>query len=241
MVTFTSGKHYFLKVVNQDNFVADWLFKAYRRIVYRRLEDEVPFLSPKRQIEHESYIANLAYANGIRTPKIIGILEVQPNNWAQLQEAIGGKSLDKIEPARISDAMLGKTFELINHLHTFHIIHRDLRAANIFIDSNDMPWLIDFGFAEAAAKPSQTYRDLVEIVCSLGVIVGTDRIIRATLKNIPHSEIVQSLPYMQYACLSGETTRLIKQNKNLLPQIVERLKIGTQQETLKSAKVTRFG
>ncbi len=239
-VTFTNRRHYFLKVVNRDNFVADWLFKAYRRVVYRRLEDEVPFLSPKRQIEHESYVANLAYANGIRTPKIVGVLEVKHNNWAQIQEAISGKSLDKIEPGKITDALLAEIFELINQLHTLHIVHRDLRAANIFLDHQHTPWLIDFGFAEAASQPSQTYRDLVEVVCSVGVIVGADRIVKAALKNIPHSEIVQALPYMQYACLSGETTRLMKLHKELLPQIVEGLRLGTKQESIKPAKVSRL-
>ncbi len=240
IVTFKSGKHYFLKVVNRDNFVADWLFKAYRRVVYRRLEDEVPFLSPKRQIEHESYVANLAYANGIRTPKIVGVLEVKPNNWAQIQEAVNGKSLDKVDPSRLTDSLLNNIFGLINELHSFHIIHRDLRAANIFLDDNNTPWLIDFGFAEASAKPSQTYRDLVEIICSIGVIVGADKIVKAAVKNIPNDELVRSLPFMQYACLSGETTRLMKTHKGLLPQILGNLKLATKQETIKSAKVVRF-
>lgn len=240
IATFESGQRYFIKVVNRDNFVADWLFKAYRRLVYRRLEDEVPFFSPKSQIEHETYVANLAYANGIHTPRIVGVLEVKPNTWAQIQEAIDGKSLDGFEAAEISDKLLNKIFKLVNQLHNFHIVHRDLRAANIFIDKKHEPWLIDFGFAEASAKPKQYYRDLVELICSIGVIVGADRIIKATLGNVSRNQIVASLPYMQYACLSGETTRLMKQKKELLPQIMDGLKRGTSQQTVKTAKVARF-
>lgn len=240
MVTFSSGKHYFLKVVNRDNFIADWLFKSYRQFVYRRLEDEAPFFSPKRQIEHESYVANLAYANGIKTPRIVGVLEVKPNNWAQIQEAVDGKSLDKVETSSITDALLDNVLKLINELHSYHIIHRDLRAANIFIDKKNTPWLIDFGFAEASSRQKQTYRDVVEVICSIGAIVGAERIVKASLRNIPNREIIQALPYMQYACLSGETTRLLKLDKSLLPQIVEGLKKGTKQESIKSAKVSRF-
>lgn len=240
IVSFTTNARYFVKVVNRDNFVADWLFKVYRRVAYRRLEDEAPFFGPKQQIEHETYVANLAYANGVRTPKIIGVLEVKPSNWAQIQEAIDGKSLDKIDPTRLDDVLLDETFKLVDTLHSVHIIHRDLRAANIFLDSRNTPWLIDFGFAEASISPQRTYLDLVEMICSLGVLVGADRIVKAAIRNVPKSEIVRALPYMQIACLSGETTRLMKQRPGLLPQILDGLRTATQQEDIRPAKIARF-
>lgn len=239
MVTSKDGKKYFLKVVNKDNFVADWLFKAWRKIVYRRLEDESPFFTPKRQIEHESYVAGLAFQAGIKTPRIVDVLEVKADNWAQIQEAIDGKSLDKVDPKRVTDTVLNKTFALVAQLHKAHIVHRDLRAANIFLDNKNEPWLIDFGFSEASVGKDQTYRDLVEMIASFGVIVGAERVVAAAVKNIPKEEIENALRFMTYPSMSSETTRLLKQKQVLLQEIVKELKQSLKIKELNFVQMTR--
>ena len=50
----------------------------------------------------------------------------------------------------ITDEILEGIWEQIKLLHENHLAHRDLRAANVFIDNNNDSWLIDFGFADAA-------------------------------------------------------------------------------------------
>lgn len=240
IVSGIDNKTYFLKVVNNDNFVSDWLFKAWRKFIYKRFEDEAPFFTPKRQIEHESYVAGLAYANGIKTPKIVGVFEVKENNWAQIQEAIDGVSLDKVDPNQITDKILNDVFALVAKLHAQRIIHRDLRAANIFLDNKNQPWLIDFGFAEASIKSNQTYRDLVEMIGSLGVIVGADRVVKAAIKNLPKKDLQNALGYMVYASMSTETTRLLKADKKLLPEIKSKLSSALGLKTVKYVQIQRF-
>ncbi|MEI6237519.1 MAG: flippase-like domain-containing protein, partial [Candidatus Saccharibacteria bacterium] len=240
IVTDLDNKKYFLKVVNSDNFVADWLFKVWRKLIYRRFEDEAPYFSPKRQIEHESYVAGLAYSNGIKTPKIVGVLEIKPNNWAQIQEAIDGVSLDKVDPKDVTDKILNQVFELVAKLHRAGIVHRDLRAANIFLDKNKNAWLIDFGFSEASVKKTQTHRDLVEMIASLGIIVGADKVVKIAIKHIPKDQLVDALGYMSYESMSGETTRLLKLNKKLLPEIKEKLKTRLGLDKINQVKMLRF-
>ena len=235
-----SGKKYFLKVVSKENFVADWLFKSIRKIMYRRLEDEAPFFTPKRQIEHESYVANLALANGIKTPKIVGVYEVGINNWAQMQEMIDGKSLDRVDTVLVTDKVLNKIFALVDKLHGTQIIHRDLRTANIFLDGNNEPWLIDFGFGEASVKRNKSYRDIVELIASLSVLVGADRTIKAAVKNLNRQDLVNSLAYLNYPSLSSETTRLLKAKKKLLPEVREKLTAALEIKPVKLIKMQRI-
>ena len=240
IVTDMQGKNYFLKVVSKENFVADWLFKSWRKIIYRRLEDEAPFFTPKRQIEHESYVANLALTNGITTPKIVGVYEIGVNNWAQMQEMIDGKSLDRVDPKLVSDAVLNKIFTIVKNLHDAQIIHRDLRTANIFLDSKNEPWLIDFGFGEASVKRSKSYRDIVELIASMSVLVGVDRTVKAAVKNLPKEDMILALAYLNYPSLSSETTRLLKQRKKMLPEIREKLSNELDVKEVKLVKLQRI-
>jgi undecaprenyl-diphosphatase len=240
IVTDEENKNHFLKVVSKENFVADWLFKSWRKIVYRRLEDEAPYFSPKRQIEHESYVANLALANGINTPKIVGVYEIGMNNWAQMQEMIDGKSLDRVDVKSVSDTVLNKIFKLVSQLHDAQIIHRDLRTANIFLDNKNEPWLIDFGFGEASVKRTKSYRDIVELMASLSVLVGSDRTVKAAVKNLPKNDLVLALGYLNYPSLSSETTRLLKERKKLLPEIREKLTTALGIKEVKLVKLQRI-
>jgi HAD superfamily phosphatase (TIGR01668 family) len=240
MVTDKSDVNYFLKVVSKDNFFADWLFKMWRKVIYKRLEDEVPFLSPKRQIEHESYIANLAYANGIKTPRIVGVYQVKDDFWAQMQVAIDGKSLDKLEPSKITDGMINKVFGLVAELHKLGIIHRDLRSANIFVDKKLEPWLIDFGFGEASVRPEQTYRDIVELLCSMSTLVKPERVVKSAIKYLPKDELVNALPYIDLPSLSTETKSRLKKEKDVLPNLLSELKDNLDQREIKKVKIKRF-
>jgi tRNA A-37 threonylcarbamoyl transferase component Bud32/membrane-associated phospholipid phosphatase len=239
-VTDTKDKKYFVKVVGKDNFIADWLFKMTRKIMYRRLEDEAPFLSAKRQIEHESYVAGLAFANGIRTPKIVGVFQVDEQNWGQIQEAIDGKSLDKIDRELITDKVLDQVWRLVADLHCAQIVHRDLRSANIFLAKDGKPWLIDFGFSEASTPKTQTYRDTVELLASLSLLVGPERAVDSAYKVMDRQELEQALPFISYSVLSGATTTTLKSKKGSIDKLRKVLSLKLGEPKVKPIRLSRI-
>ncbi len=223
LVKVNEGSDLFVKVVDKSNNVADWLFKLSRKVLYRRLEDEAPFLTPKRQLEHEAYVAGLALSNGSRTPKIRGIVHIKEDMWAMAQEMIPGKSLDKISGDRITTKLLDEIWRQVKILHDAKIIHRDLRAANIFLDNNEQPWIIDFGFSEASVGKYAFYRDTVELIASLSLIANPSDVVRSAKKIIGKDELISAMPYLDFASLSGATTELLKKRKGRLDEIKEAL------------------
>lgn len=234
------GSKVFVKVIDTSNNVADWLFKISRKILYRRLEDESPFLTPKRQLEHEAYVAGLALANNIRTPSIIGIFHVKEDMWGMAQRMIVGTSLDKFDPQLVDKKLLTAIWQQVAQLHKTNIIHRDLRAANIFIDAQKMPWIIDFGFSEASVSSRQFHRDTVELIASLSCIVDPELVIQTASDVIGNEELKRAIPYVEYASLSGATTKLLKQSKGKIERIrVQLIKVtGTKQ--VAKVKISRL-
>lgn len=219
MAELADGTRVFVKVVGRDNNIADWLFKLWRKIVYRRLEDETPFLSPKRQLEHEAYVSYLAKQLGVRTPDVLGVFRITSDRWAHAQVAIDGASLDSVDPKLITDSVLVKTWQQVALLHTRNIVHRDLRCANVFLDSSGRPCLIDFGFSEAGMSESAKNRDRAELIASSATLVGAKRAVRAAMKVLSTQELEATSRYLSYAVLSSASTKAIKRQKGLLEEI----------------------
>jgi membrane-associated phospholipid phosphatase/tRNA A-37 threonylcarbamoyl transferase component Bud32 len=241
---YKNGK-IFVKVFNQDNNAADWLFKLLRRVQYRRLEDEVPSLTPKRAIEHEAYLTMLAKYNAkVSVPEVLGIYKVGTNSYAMATMRIDATGLDKLESNKITDNMLNLVWEQIVKLHKHNIIHKDLRAANVMIENKTgLPWLIDFGFSECAVDESAYYKDNIEFIASSATKVGAKRAVAAGHKALGRKNIKKAIPYMQYAALSGATTTNLKQSDNLLAEIREEMSKAANMDLrhIIKAKLSRLG
>jgi len=66
LVSDDAGRLLFAKVVGQQQRDADWLFRAWRYLFYRRSGDEAPFGKPKQLVEHEACLSLLASRVGVR-------------------------------------------------------------------------------------------------------------------------------------------------------------------------------
>lgn len=225
-----NGQTVFIKVVDSDNTFADWLFKFSRRIMYRRLEDELPFFNAKRQLEHEAFMAMVAKNAGINTPNILGLCHVAGASWALVQQAIDGQSLDKVDPKTITDAQLQQVWQVVNRMHGAYIAHRDLRTANILRDKTGKLWLIDFGFAELSPGAQGITRDTVEMLGSMTTLAGPRRAVAAARTVLSRTQLVATLPFMQYAVLSRATTKQLKQLPGSISALRDEIKHATHQK-----------
>lgn len=240
----SAGRDIFVKVFNQDNNAADWLFKLLRRIQYRRLEDEVPSLTPKRAIEHEAYLTMLAkYTAKARVPEVLGIYKVGVNSYAMATTKVHSTGLNKLPRNKITDGILDGIWKQILKLHAHNIIHKDLRAANVMVeDKTNLPWIIDFGFSECAVNTKSHYKDNVEFIASSATKVGAKRAVAAAKRALNSKGIHQALPYMQYAALSGATTSDLKAQVGLIEELREEMvsAAGLDSEEVKKAKLNRI-
>lgn len=236
-----AGDPIFIKIVDSDNTIADWLFKFTRRILYRRLEDELPYINAKSALEHEAFVAMLARESGIKTPKILGVYHIAGPSWAMVQQGVKGVSLDKIDPETITDKQLAEVWQLVAQLHENRIAHRDLRTANILRADDGALWLIDFGFAENATSQQGIVRDCVEMLGSMTCIVGAERAVKAARTHLSLAQLASILPFVQYSVLSGATTKSLKKYPgNIIALRQELNRVTHQKATSKIAKISRL-
>jgi undecaprenyl-diphosphatase len=214
--TAVDGTSLFVKALGDDERSADLMFRCYRRLVPRNFGDERPFSSLRRGVEHEALVALAARDLGVRTPRLVAFATAEPHGCVLAYEAIEGTSLDRVEAAGVTDAVLAEIWQLVGALRQHRIAHRDLRLANIFLDESGEVWLIDFGFSELAASDLLLATDVAELLASSAVYVGAERAVAAAAAVLDPAALAPALDRLRRWALSGATRTAHKQRPSLL-------------------------
>lgn len=210
-----TGDQVFVKALGRDERSADLMFRLYRWMKLRRTGDHRPFVSLRRSVEHEALVSLQAASLGVRTPRILGVADAGIDGMALAYEGIAGASADSF--IDIDDEALESIWEMVSSLHARRIAHRDLRLANIFIDDDRAPLLIDFGFSELAASDQLLGTDVAELLASTAATVGTERAVAAAHRATGLAELERALPWLQPGALSAATREAIGGDKGLEP------------------------
>lgn len=217
--TLTDGTGVFVKVLGSEERAADLLFRAYRFLRFKNIGDDRPFSSLRRTIEHEALIALIARDVGVRTPRLRGVVDVGGDSMLLAYDMIGGDSLDGVPDEAVTDALMQSTWEQIAVLREHRIAHRDLRRANVFVEDDGTPWMIDFGFSEVAVDQSILDADVAQMMCSLAVVAGSERTVRAAVDVLGADVVGDALPRLQAKALSGATQTALKEHPGKLKEL----------------------
>lgn len=215
VATTETGERVFVKALGRDERSADLMFRAYRWIRLRKTGDHRPFVSLRRLVEHEALVSLQAAALGVRTPKILGVATAGIDGMVLAYEAIEGASADTLDD--IDDDALESIWSMVSRLHANRIAHRDLRLANILLDTEGRPWLIDFGFSELAASDQLLGTDAAELLASTAAVVGAERAVAAAHRATGLHELERTMPWLQPMALSSATRRAIDGGSGLAP------------------------
>ncbi|HEX8133736.1 MAG TPA: phosphatase PAP2 family protein, partial [Actinomycetes bacterium] len=176
------GERWFVKAVGREQRDADLLYKLWRWAAFREIEDETPFATPKQAVEHEAYLGLLAARAGVRTPAVLTAAPTGEGHVLLVAQHVAGQTLDRMDAAEVDDRLLAAVWDQVGRLRAAGVAHRDLRRANVLVDPDGRPWLLDFGFAEAAASPRPLAGDVAELLASLAGLVGPDRAVRSATR-----------------------------------------------------------
>jgi glycosyltransferase 2 family protein len=217
------GQPLFVKALGEDQRSADLMFRLYRMVNRRDLGDERPFSSLRRAVEHEAMVALAARDLGIRTPRLVAFASAEPNSFVLAYEAVEGKSLDRVEPADMTDDVLGAVWGQVARMRKHRIAHRDMRLANIFLAADGNVWMIDFGFSELAASDLLLANDVAEFTASSSLKIGPERAVALAHDGVGPEAVASALDRLHPWALSGATRTGLKESKGLLDDLRSRV------------------
>lgn len=235
----TTGQELFVKATSNEQRDADWLYKLYRRAVYRHIEDEAPFITAKQKSEHEAYLSLLAHRAEVRTPRLITTAVDEDGNSFLVTEFIDGRPLDQLPARRLDDRALTEIWSQLARLHRAGIAHRDLRGANVLLRDSDA-FLVDLSFAEANATREQQAQDVVQLLVSTSARTSPEASITAARTTVGCDALTASLPYLQRAALSRAARNALSGHPKLLDDLRSEIMRQCGARPVKPVRFARF-
>ncbi len=216
------GDRIFVKTLSTDERSAALMFRLYRRLRFKDIGDEPAFSTLRREVEHEALLSLSASAAGVRTPPLVTVGVIGGDEYSMIlaYEALDGRSLDSIGAAELTDDILVSIWHQVAILRAHGIAHRDLRLANVFLDADGVPWIIDFGFSELAASELLLNNDVAELVTSSALLVGPDRAVRCAVEVLGPDTVAASTPRIQPHTLSGATRSALAERADGLDRLI---------------------
>lgn len=222
VVTMDDDGRLFGKVLNSQHRSADMLFKLLRRLLYSRVEDETPFVSPKQQAEHELLLTMLANDAGVRTTPHVHTIADETTLAVVLQESIDGVGLDElVADGELSAVVLQDVLGQVALLHEARIAHRDLRPANVVVDDEQRAWLVDFGFAQTSASDRRRAWDVAELLGGLAPHVDVEQLVDAAAGVLGEDVLREALPMLTPPAFSSATRSALRDEDGLLDELRE--------------------
>ena len=228
--TTTDGDRLFVKVLTPEERAGDNMFRVFRMARLKGVGDERPFSSLKRAVEHEAVVSLKASADGVRTPRLEAIAEIEPNSVVMAYRVIDGSSLDGVPDDALTDEVIQGVWSQVGVMRQRRTAHRDLRLANVFLDDAATPWIIDFGFSELAATDGQLRSDIAELLVSTAEKTGAERSVANAIAILGPEPIADAAQRVQPLALSGATREALKEQKGLDSEVRDQIAVQTGTE-----------
>jgi len=199
------GRRLFVKVLGREERHADLLYRAYRFLHLRGVDDVRRPATLRQAVEHQALVAVMAERAGVRVPRVERVVECGDGSAMLVMDLVDGRSFDRVPPEYLTDEVLQRLWAEAHALHRAGIAHRSLRSTNVMLDGGGSPWIVDFSFSEVAATPRQIALDVAELLASLAVLVGPERAVAAAVAVVGPRGVAPAVPLLQPLALSAAT------------------------------------
>jgi glycosyltransferase 2 family protein len=216
IVVAEGGARFFVKLLGQDHRDADLLYRAYRFVRLRNVSDVRPASSLKQAVEHQALVAMMAERFEVHTPRIHGVFGVSDGSMMLVMEFVDGQSLAELPSDLLTDELMEQVWRQVDLLHRVGIAHRSLRIANLMVDDDPAPWIVDFSFSELAASSRAMDLDVAELLASLASHVGPERSVDGAVAALGGPGIADAVPLLQPLALSASTRRTVAGEEKVL-------------------------
>ncbi|MDV9202198.1 TIGR00374 family protein, partial [Streptomyces sp. Wh19] len=205
LVSLEDGPPLDVTVVDREQQAHGFFYRVWRRLTLRGITQRRSIQSLRQALEQEALLAYAAIAAGANAPKLIATSELGPDAVMLVYEHIGGRSLDALEDAEITDDLLHGAWRQVKALQSRRIAHRRLTGDAILVDRSGKVFVTDLRGGEIAAGDLVLRMDVAQLLTTTGLRVGAERAVAGALAVLGPDAVADCLPLLQPIALSRST------------------------------------
>ncbi|MBT2376403.1 flippase-like domain-containing protein [Streptomyces sp. ISL-111] len=210
LVTLEDGPPLDVTVVDREQQAQGFFYRAWRRLTLRGITQRRSIQSLRQALEQEALLAYAAIAAGANAPKLIATSELGPDAVMLVYEHIGGRTLDQMEDAEITDDLVRGAWHQVKALQSRRIAHRRLTGDALLVDRSGKAFVTDLRGGEIAAGDLVLRMDVAQLLTTLGLRVGAERSVSGALAVLGPDAVADCLPLLQPIALSRSTRATLR-------------------------------
>lgn len=210
LVSLENGSPLDVTVVDREQQAQGFFYRVWRRLTLRGITQRRSIQSLRQALEQEALLAYAAIAAGANAPKLIATSELGPDAVMLVYEHIGGRSLDAMEDAEITDDVVRGAWHQVKALQSRRIAHRRLTGDAILVDRSGTVFVTDLRGGEIAAGDLVLRMDVAQLLTTTGLRVGPERAVACALAVLGPDAVADCLPLLQPIALSRSTRAALR-------------------------------
>ncbi len=228
-----------VKYLDGDERDADLLFRLWRSIRVKGIEDTRTAVSPDAAVSHEAMVTMLAASAGVDTVDVLGVAETD-RGAVLISTLAPGELLAELPAEAITDEVLSAVWEQIQTMHDQRIAHRQLDAHHLALHGAGAS-VLRFRWSTPAASDELLAIDVADLLTATGALVGADRAVAAAEAVLGSDPLVEALPYLQPLALASANKKAARADKQLLSELHELVIADTGADDVEMAELERIG
>ncbi|SFE85911.1 RIO1 family regulatory kinase/ATPase domain-containing protein [Blastococcus tunisiensis] len=205
----------FGKLYATTHLRSDRWYKYVRVLRYGRLEDEAPFSSVRRLVEHEDYMLRLLRDGGVQVPEPGGVVEVVAGREYLLVTELVPDSVEILESG-VSDAVIDDALLQIHRLWQAGAAHRDIKPSNVLVQGSRVV-LIDVSFGELRPSRWRQAVDLANMMLILALVAGPERVLARAGRLFAAEDLAEAFAATSSLTVPRQLRRLLDAHHRDLP------------------------
>lgn len=210
LVSLEDGPPLDVTVVDREQQAQGFFYRVWRQLTLRSITTRRSIPSLRQALEQEALLAYAAIAAGANAPKLIATSELGPDAVMLVYEHLGGRSLDSLPDAEITDELVRGAWRQVKALQSRRIAHRRLTGDALLVDHSGKVILTELRGGEIAAGDLVLRMDTAQLLTTMGLRVGAERSVAAAVEVLGPDAIADCLPLLQPIALSRSTRATLR-------------------------------
>jgi tRNA A-37 threonylcarbamoyl transferase component Bud32 len=203
-----SSPYVFGKLYSRTHLRSDRWYKLGRELLYGRLEDEKPFNTVRRLVQHEDYALRVFRDAGVPGARSYGFVELTPEReYLLVTEFLDDAT--ELGAAEVDEALIDEALGVVRVMWDAGLAHRDIKPANLMVRDGHIV-LIDVAFAELRPTPWRQAVDLANMMLCLALRSSAQQVYDRALRQFTVEEISEAFAAARGLALPSQLRRALR-------------------------------